>query len=124
MTLRARFAAATGATALALLIPGTASADPTEQLAPLLDSTCTFSQVDAALHDQAPQLAAILDANPDEKAQLQQLFDQPVEQRRAQVQQYLQQHPDQVQQAENDPRAAQARQIIRSVADTCHNYPA
>jgi hemophore-related protein len=124
--LRARFAgiACTGGLAIvaALLIPGTASADPTQAIAPLLDSTCTFAQVDAALHDKAPQLASAIDANPDQKAQLKQLFDQPVEQRRAQVQQYLDQHPDQVQQAENDPRSAQIQQTIQVVADSCHNY--
>ncbi|WP_280335127.1 hemophore-related protein [Nocardia wallacei] len=110
------------ATAAALLIPGTASADPTELVAPLLDSDCSFAQVDAALHDKNPQLAAMLDANPEQKSMLQQKFDQPVEQRRAELQQYAQQHPDQVQQAENDPRANAVRQTIQAVADSCHNY--
>ncbi|MCM6773054.1 hemophore-related protein [Nocardia sp. CDC159] len=122
MISRTRFAAAAGLTALAALLPATASADPTDELAPLLDSTCSFAQVDAALHDQAPNYAAMLDNNPNVKNQLRQLFDQPIEQRRAQVQQYLAEHPDQVQQAENDPRAAQARQLIQQLADTCANY--
>ena len=76
----------------ALLVPATASADPTGMVGPLLNSSCSFAQVDAALHDQAPQMAAILDANPDQKAELKAKFDQPVEQRQAEFQQYLAQH--------------------------------
>ncbi|MBF6171626.1 hemophore-related protein [Nocardia blacklockiae] len=110
------------ATTAALLFPGTASADPTELVAPLLNSDCTFAQVDAALHDKNPQLAAVLDANPEQKAMLQQKFDQPVEQRRAELQQYAQEHPDQAQRAENDPRAESVRATVQAVADSCHSY--
>src|SRR5690606_38523083 len=70
------------AAATAFLSPAVASAGPMEMAEPLLTSDCSFAQVDAALHDQAPELAAMLDANPDAKAQLQAKFDQPVEQRR------------------------------------------
>ncbi|MFI5780282.1 hemophore-related protein [Nocardia sp. NPDC051570] len=126
MLSRTRFAATTLAagalTALSVLLPGTASADPIDQLAPLLNSTCSFAQVDAALHDQDPQLAAALDNNQAVKGQIRQMFDQPIDQRRAQAQQYLAQHPDQVQQAENDPRAAQAQALVQKLADTCANY--
>ncbi|AHH15536.1 hypothetical protein NONO_c07280 [Nocardia nova SH22a] len=106
----------------ALLVPGTASADPTGMVAPLLNSSCSFAQVDAALHDQAPQLASILDNNPDQKAELKAKFDQPVEQRRAEFQQYLAQHPEEAQQAQQDPRASGLSQTIQQVADSCHNY--
>lgn len=106
----------------ALLVPGTASADPTELVGPLLNSSCSFEQIDAALHDKNPQLASMLDNNPNEKAQLKAKFDQPVEQRQAEFQQYLKDHPDQAQQAEQDPRANGIRQTIQEVADSCHNY--
>ncbi|WP_227984474.1 hemophore-related protein [Nocardia spumae] len=106
----------------ALLVPATASADPTGLAAPLLNSTCSFAQVDAALHDKAPQLASILDANPDQKAELKAKFDQPVEQRRAEFQQYLAEHPDEAQRAQQDPRAGGMSQTIQEVADSCHNY--
>lgn len=118
----AGFTVAGLAAGAALLVPGTASADPTELVAPLLNSTCSFAQVDAALHDKAPQLASILDANPDQKAELQAKFDQPVEQRRAEFQQYLAQHPDEAQRAQQDPRAAGLSRTIQEVADSCHNY--
>ncbi|OBA67408.1 hypothetical protein A5780_11315 [Nocardia sp. 852002-20019_SCH5090214] len=110
------------ATGAALLVPATASAGPTELVAPLLNSTCSFAQVDAALHDKAPQLASILDNNPDQKAELKAKFDQPVEQRRAEFQQYLAQHPDEAQRAQQDPRAASLSSTIQEVADSCHNY--
>ncbi|WP_024800688.1 hemophore-related protein [Nocardia sp. BMG51109] len=111
------------ATTAALLLPGTAAAaDPTEMLAPLLNSDCTFDQIDAALHAENPNVASALDSNPQQKQMLQQQFDQPVEQRRAAVQQYLNEHPEATQQAENDPRAEAARQTIQNVANSCHNY--
>lgn len=110
------------ATVAVLLSPAVASADPTELVGPLLNSDCTFAQVDAALHDRAPQLAAMLDANPTQKAELQRRFDQPVEQRRAEFQRLLAENPEAAREAENDPRAAGLRQTIEAVAATCHNY--
>ena len=110
------------AAAGAFLSPAIASAGPMETAEPLLTSTCSFTQVDAALHDQAPDLAAMLDNNPDAKAQLQAKFDQPVEQRQAEFQQYLEQNPQAAQQAQDDPRAQGLRDTLQQVADTCHNY--
>ncbi|GAA5066189.1 hemophore-related protein [Nocardia callitridis] len=110
------------ATVTMLLGPAIASADPSAAIEPLITSDCSFAQVDAALHEVAPELATALDANPQQKAQLQGQFDQPVEQRRAQLQQEIQNNPEAAQQAENDPRAAQMRSVFQQVADTCHNY--
>ncbi|MCP2279967.1 hemophore-related protein [Nocardia amikacinitolerans] len=118
----AALAAGGMATVAVLLSPAVASADPTELAGPLLNSDCTFAQVDAALHDRAPQLAAMLDANPTQKAELQRRFDQPVEQRRAEFQRLLAENPEAAREAENDPRAAGLRQTIEAVAATCHNY--
>ncbi|MBU3061287.1 hemophore-related protein [Nocardia sp. NEAU-G5] len=126
-TLRSRLAgtvAAAGglAVAAALLFPGVAAADPTDLMAPLLNSTCSFDQVDRALHAKDPQLAQMLDANPSQKAMLKQQFDQPPAQRKAEVQQYLAQHPEAKQQAQNSPQAGSMQQTIQAVADSCHNY--
>lgn len=116
--------AATGlATVGVLLAPGTASAGPLDQLAePLLSSDCTFAQVDAALHDQAPEVAALLDSYPAQKAELQARFDVPVEQRRAELQRAIEENPEAAQQAQNDPRVSQLATVIQQVADTCANY--
>ncbi len=109
-------------TAAALLAPGIAAADPTDMMAPLLNTTCSFDQVDRALHAKNPQLASILDQNPNMKAQLKQKFNEPPAQRRAEVQQYLAQNPNAAQQAQNDPRSGQLQQTMQAVADSCHNY--
>ncbi|MBO0854211.1 MAG: hemophore-related protein [Nocardia sp.] len=120
--LTAAAVACSGLVGAALLIPGTATADTTTMVAPLLNSTCSFAQVDAALHAKNPQLASMLDANPNQKAQLKAKFDEPVQQRQAEFRQYLAQHPDQARQAQQDPRAGGVSQTIQQVADSCHNY--
>jgi len=110
------------ATVALFLSPAIAAADPMELAAPLLNSDCSFAQVDAALHAKAPQLAAMLDANPTQKAEMQRKFDQPVQQRRAELQRAMDQNPGAVRDAENDPRTTQLRDTIRTVAESCHSY--
>ncbi|WP_067673333.1 hemophore-related protein [Nocardia miyunensis] len=110
------------ATAAALLSPGIAAAAPMDMVGPLLNTTCSFDQVDRALHAKNPQLASILDSNPSQKAQLKAKFDEPVQQRRAEAQQYLAQHPETQQQIQNDPRSSSLQRTIQAVADSCHNY--
>ncbi|MBF6179438.1 hemophore-related protein [Nocardia otitidiscaviarum] len=104
------------------LFPATAAAAPADMVAPLLTSTCTFDQVDAALHDKAPALAQFLDQNPDTKAELRAKFDQPIEQRQAEFDAYLRANPEAAAQAENDPRAGGIAAAIQAVAESCHNY--
>ncbi|WP_330228315.1 hemophore-related protein [Nocardia sp. NBC_00508] len=118
----AALAAGGFATIAVLLSPAIAAAGPMELAEPLLTSDCSFAQVDAALHAKAPQLAAMLDANPTQKDELRRKFDQPVEQRRAELQRAINENPDAVREAETDPRTAQLRDTIRTVADSCHNY--
>ncbi|MEU0539641.1 hemophore-related protein [Nocardia sp. NPDC005978] len=62
---------------------GAASADPMSDLEPILNSSCSFSQIDAALHEVSPETAAQLDAAPAQKNAIKAAYDQPVEQRRA-----------------------------------------
>ena len=70
-----------------LLGSGAASADLLDDMSPLLTSTCSFDQIDAALHEVAPAAAARLDSNPAQKAILRLAFSQPPEQRVAMFQQ-------------------------------------
>lgn len=118
----ATIAAGAVATVTALLSPAAASAGPMEMAEPLLTSDCSFEQVDAALHDQAPELAQTLDSNPQAKQQLQSKFDQPVEQRRADLQTYIEQNPEAAQQAQDDPQTNGMRETLQGVADTCQGY--
>ncbi|HLS77011.1 MAG TPA: hemophore-related protein [Nocardia sp.] len=114
--------AAAAAGAAVFLGPSVAAAGPAELAEPLLSSDCSFAQVEAALRVEAPELAQLLDANPSQKALLQQQFDRPVEERRAEFQRLLAENPEAAQRAENDPRAAQLSQVLAQVAATCQNY--
>ncbi|MEU0538656.1 hemophore-related protein [Nocardia sp. NPDC005978] len=121
-----RTGAVLGAGALATLalalVPATASAGPLDMAAPLLNSTCSFAQVDAALHDKAPALASMLDQNPAQKAELEAKFNQPIEQRQAEFDAYVRANPEAAAQAEANPNASGIGATIQLVADTCHNY--
>lgn len=108
-----------------ILGAGAATADPLDS--PLMNSTCTFAQIDRALHAEHPDIAAKLDAHPDRKAMLQRMYDQPIEQRKAQAQQWMNQNPDKVQKrrqwAQSHPNeVAQHRAVEAELANTCHNY--
>jgi len=108
----------------ALLLPGIASADPAPA-GPLVNSTCTFAQIDAALHDKAPQVAQRLDDHPDRKAKLEQFFDLAVDQRGPALDTFLANHPRAQElrdRAQSGPFADQIRQKVQEIADTCHNY--
>jgi hemophore-related protein len=77
--------------------------------------------VDAALHAKAPDLAANLDANAAQKAEVQRIFDQPIDQRRAELERRERENPEAAQQAASDPHAQELRQKIQVVADSCHD---
>ncbi|WP_040788534.1 hemophore-related protein [Nocardia paucivorans] len=117
-----KFGIAAAVVAIGLLCPALAAAGPLEMAEPLLASDCSFEQVDAALHDHAPQLAMILDSNPELKADLRVKFEQPVEERRADLQNYLDQNPDTARRADDDPSTQGLAATLRTVADTCHGY--
>ena len=108
----------------ATLVPAVVAAAPlSAAVAPLIESTCSFDQLDAAAHVVAPSWAERLDADPARKAQARALFDQPVEERRATVQRFVDANP-QAQQRWNtdDPRLDDARLRAIAIANTCHNY--
>ncbi|MGN2641260.1 hemophore-related protein [Nocardia takedensis] len=121
----ARVALALGAiAAAALLAPGTAAAQPGPH-GKLIETDCTFAQIDAALHATAPDFAARLDAHPGRKAKFAEFFALPVEQRRARVEQRFAEHPDARQKFEErrgEGKAKILRETLDTLADTCHNY--
>ncbi|WP_051132930.1 hemophore-related protein [Nocardia paucivorans] len=106
-----------------LLVPTGATAQSIE--AALLETTCSYPQVEAAIRAEAPELAAILDANPEGKTKLQEFLALPVEQRKQRSQEYLDTHPEartRMEERSNAPEAQRYRDIARRIADTCHNY--
>lgn len=101
----------------ALCGAGIAAAAPTADIGPLINSTCSFSQIDGALHRVAPDTAARLDADPIDKALLQGAFNQPPAQRRAAFQLLLGQRP-QLTPGGGPEFNAKLRQVVNS----CHSY--
>ncbi|MEU6582061.1 hemophore-related protein [Nocardia sp. NPDC046763] len=98
---------------------GVAGADPMNDLEPLLSSSCSFDQIDAAFHQVDPDTAAQLDAAPVRKAVFQMAYDQPAAQRRLAFQALLAE-----QQQMNAPTdiSSDFGSHLRQVADSCHQY--
>lgn len=114
--------AAAGTLAAAALVPGIASADPTDSdSARLVNSTCSFAQIDAAMHDVTPRLAARLDQAPERKAQLADFFSKSPADRQA----VLDAHPQLKSRLETVPTegpAVEWRAKALTIADTCGDY--
>lgn len=94
--------------ALGFAVP-TASAQP--NVSDIVNSTCTYPQVMAALSDQNPGVASELNANPMTVAWLQGLVAAPPNQR-AQM----------VQQVQGIPRLQPYIPVIFQVAGSCNRY--
>jgi hemophore-related protein len=104
-----RLSAAVGGLALSLTAGlGVASADPD---GPLVNTTCNYSQVVAAMNAQFPQAASQFNTAPLVQFWLQHFLASPPDQR----QQLLQE-------AKSTPDAAQYVGLFVPVANTCANY--
>jgi hemophore-related protein len=105
---------------------GTASADLIDDAAPLLTSTCSFVQIDSALHDVAPAAAARLDAAPLQKSVLRFALSQPADERQAMFGPLTSQRERLGVLTDFRPGSgtdkAEAGAELRKVADTCHSY--
>jgi hemophore-related protein len=88
---------------------GIASAEP--NVSAIINSTCTYPQVMAALNDQNPGIANELNANPLAVGWLQGLVAAPPDQR-AQM----------IQQVQGAPELQPYMPVIYQVANTCNRY--
>ncbi len=105
-----RLVVAVGSLALSLTAGvGIASAGP--DVSPIINSSCSYPQVMAALNTQSPEVANELSANPMAVAWLQQLIASPTDQRRQMVEQ-----------AQSVPAVQQYEVLILQVANTCNNF--
>lgn len=102
--------------ALPLASIAPASADPI--LDPLVNTTCTYAQLKAALTVQSPALSRQLDNRPDMQANLQQFLALPIDQRQQRIAEQQAATPPQVQAM----LAAQIGPQVTQVANTCMNY--
>lgn len=103
---------AAGSCGLALsLVAGGGIASAVPDVSPIINSTCTYPQVMAALTAESPDAANQVSSNPIANAWLQQLVASPPEGRRQMVQQ-----------AQGVPALQQYTGLIFQVAGTCNNY--
>ena len=110
MPLTSRMIAAAGGLALSMIAGnGIASADT--DITPLLNSTCTYDQVVAAMNQNDPELAATILNNPLAVGFLHNLINAGPDQRRAMYLQAEARYPV------NAPK-------IITLASTCQNFPA
>jgi hemophore-related protein len=87
----------------------TASADP--DLGPVINTTCNYSQVVAALNAQDPAVAAQLSASPTARSSLRSFLASPPEERQ-QI----------IEELQGYPAAQQYVGRVPQVANTCNNF--
>jgi len=107
----------------AMSLSPVASAEPGD--GPLIETTCSYAQIEAALQVEAPEASARLAERPDAQAKLQQFVALPVDQRRVRLQQFLDRNPDvrtKIEEKRNTPEGQEKVQMLTRIADTCHNY--
>ncbi len=85
---------------------GVAAAD----LGPLLDTSCTYSQAEAAIKAVSPDGGQGFSASPMMQTWLHAFLDAPVEQRQKLI--------------DSAPEVRQYTDVIVAMANTCENYPA
>jgi hemophore-related protein len=102
---------------------GIASAQPGD--GPLIETTCNYSQIVAALQVEAPDLAAKLADNPQAQTKLQAFIALPIDKRKQRLQQKLDENPQwraTIEDKQNTPEGQQKVQMLARIAATCHNY--
>ena len=105
-----KLAVAVGGLALTLTAgAGVASADP--DLGPIVNTTCNYGQVMAALNAQDPAAAAQFNQSPVAQSYLHQFLNSPPSRRMAMAQQIA-----------SSPGAEQQFGLVQQVAATCNNF--
>jgi hemophore-related protein len=105
-----RLGVAVSGLALSLSVgAGVAAADP--DLGPIVNTTCSYPQMMAALNAQDPAAAAQFNASPLAQSSLQQFLAAPPSRRMAMAQQ-----------AESYPQARQYFGLVQQVIATCNNF--
>ena len=103
-------AAAVAGLALSLTVgSGAASADP--DMGPVINTTCNYSQVVAALNAENPAAAAEFNSSPIAQGYLRQFLAAPPSQRQAMAEEAM-----------STPGAAEQFGVVAQLAATCHNF--
>ena len=114
-------AAAVGSLVLMMSTAGIGLASAQPDLSPLINTTCSYPQIAAALNAQAPDLAQQLNDHPQAQAKLKQFLAMPIDQRQQMVQQVLAAHPQWQGTIDQQAGTSEGQQIMQ-VANTGHNY--
>lgn len=112
-----------GGVLTAVSLSAAASAEPID--GPLIETTCSYEQLAAALQVQAPQASARLADHPDAQAKLRALIALPVDQRRQRIEGFLDRNPDvraKIDEKRRTPDGQQKVEMLARIADTCHDY--
>ncbi|MGK2880450.1 MAG: hemophore-related protein [Mycobacterium sp.] len=112
------------ATALFMPSMSPASADA-ETYAPLVETTCSYEQIVAALRVEDPSLSAMLDQYPIAQDKLREFVALSVDQRYERIDQGLDDNPDWQARLEEKlatPAGADTQQALLDVAATCLSY--
>lgn len=99
---------------------GVASAGP--DLSPIINTTCNYAQVTAALNAQAPDLAAKLAQNPRASSRLQSFLAAPVNERQQMAQQAMAMAPQFQGAMGGGINPQQILGELTQVATICNNY--
>jgi hemophore-related protein len=109
--------------ATTLLSVAHASAEPPD--GPLIETTCSYDQLRAALQVEDPTLVAVLDENPQAQAKLRAFIALPADQRKQRLQQRLDQNPDwqaKIDEKRSTPEGQEKIQMMQRIAATCQTY--
>ncbi|MCP9275910.1 hemophore-related protein [Mycolicibacterium arenosum] len=111
------------AAAAVVLVP--MSAATAEPAGPLIETTCSYEQLDAALRIEAPQVADRLAQNPTAQQRVRDFLALPVDQRRDRVQDVLARNPDwqqKIDEKRGTPEGQQKIDTMNRIATTCPGY--
>lgn len=92
---------------------------------PLINTTCSFEQIQAAVRVEAPQFAERMAAKPEAEAKMREFLALPIDQRQARMQEKINSNPDKVAMIEEKmatPEGQERLQTMQRVADTCSTY--
>ena len=99
---------------------GVASADP--DLGPIINTTCNYAQVTAALNVVSPDMAAKLEQNPRASSRLQSFLAAPVDERQQMAERAMAMAPQFQGAMGGGINPQQILGELTQVASTCHNY--
>ena len=106
-----------------LALPGVANAQPGN--GPLIQTTCNYDQLYAAVRTEAPKAAAELDNRPAAQQKLQDFVVMSVEQRQQELARLLAENPlwqAKIDEKWDTPEGQEKVQTMARIADPCHNY--